>query len=614
MNWKKLGLKCGLEIHQQLDTRKLFCGCPSLLRYDKPDLIIKRRLRAVAGELGEVDIAARAEEIKAKEFIYELYSDTNCLVETDSEPPHPLNQEALRIALEIALLLNMKPVDEVQVMRKTVVDGSNTAGFQRTCLVARDGWIETSFGRVGITTLCLEEDSARKIEEGKDYVIFRLDRLGIPLVEIRTAPQMHSPAQVLEVAQQIGLVLRSTRKVKRGIGTIRQDINISIKEGARIEIKGAQELKLIPKLVEYEAIRQKKLIELSRLVGKAEERIYDLSNLFSETRCKLIKEALSEKKSVLGIKLKGWGGFLAREIQPGKRLSQEFYDYARAYGVQGIIHSDELPRYGISNEEVGRIKRKLRCGRRDAFILLVESKTKARRILKILIQRSMQKVPKEVRRANPDGTTTFLRPLPGPARLYPETDAIPIRITQETLREIKKALPERSEEKLKRFLKLHKLSKELASQLARSEALELYEELVSRFKKVDPKVIASTLLMTPKEIRKRYRIDISRLKKEHFEQVLELLERRKIARAAIIKILKELATDPELKAREIVASKKLQRLSRVKVEQVMKEVIRKNPRLAKEKKIRALMRIAIKRIGARADGKLLFKILKKLVR
>ncbi|MBT4135624.1 Glu-tRNA(Gln) amidotransferase subunit GatE [archaeon] len=262
---KQVQFKSGIEIHQQLDTHKLFCNCPSLLRNDEPEFQVKRKLHAVAGESGEIDIAAKHEAEQDKEFIYQGY-DSTCLVELDEEPPHLINQEALQTALHIALLLNCEIIPIAQVMRKTVVDGSNTSGFQRTALIARNGYVETDSGKVGIENIFLEEDSGRppsgsissdKLDEDSKITrIWKLDRLGVPLVEITTAPDIKTPEQAKEVALHIGDILRSC-KVKRGIGTIRQDINISIPEHPRTEIKGFQDPKMMIRTVELEVERQK---------------------------------------------------------------------------------------------------------------------------------------------------------------------------------------------------------------------------------------------------------------------------------------------------------------------------------------------------------------------
>ena len=259
LDYEKIGLKCGLEIHQQLNTKKLFCNCPSLLRKDEPDFTIQRKLHAVAGESGKVDEAAQYQDSLKKNYKYQVY-DSTCLVELDESPPREINKDALKIALQISIMLNAKIFPIAQIMRKTVIDGSNTSGFQRTVLIARDGFFETKNGRVGVDTVCLEEDSARIISEKNNEITYRLDRLGIPLIEIATSPEIKSPIQAKESALYLGSVLRSCN-VKRGLGTIRQDVNVSIKNGERIEIKGVQDPELIKKSVEAEAKRQFGLIK-----------------------------------------------------------------------------------------------------------------------------------------------------------------------------------------------------------------------------------------------------------------------------------------------------------------------------------------------------------------
>lgn len=259
LDYEKIGLKCGLEIHQQLNTKKLFCNCPSLLRKDVPDFTVQRKLHAVAGESGKVDAAAEYQDSLKKNYKYQGY-DSTCLVELDESPPREINKDALKIALQVSILLNAKIFPIAQIMRKTVIDGSNTSGFQRTVLIARDGFFETSQGKVGVDTICLEEDSARIISEKDNEVTYRLDRLGIPLIEIATSPEIKNPNQAKEAALYLGKMLRNCN-VKRGLGTIRQDVNVSIKNGKRIEIKGVQDPELIKKSVEAEAKRQFDLIK-----------------------------------------------------------------------------------------------------------------------------------------------------------------------------------------------------------------------------------------------------------------------------------------------------------------------------------------------------------------
>ena len=267
---KKVEMRGGLEIHQQLDTGKLFCSCPSILRNDEPDWTAKRKLHAVAGESGSVDAAAKHEAIKNKEFLYQGYKDSCCLIEFDEQPPLEIDKDALRIALQVACLLNCEIIQNTQIMRKTVIDGSNTSGFQRTVLIARNGFIESSFGKVGIQTICLEEDAARKIEARENQIVFRLDRLGIPLIEIATAPEIYFPDQVKEVALKLGEILRAC-KVKRGLGTIRQDVNISTPKHPRVEIKGFQDPAMMIETINQEIERQKANKKAMGEVRKANE-------------------------------------------------------------------------------------------------------------------------------------------------------------------------------------------------------------------------------------------------------------------------------------------------------------------------------------------------------
>jgi glutamyl-tRNA(Gln) amidotransferase subunit E len=238
MDYSAIGLKCGLEVHQQLDTGKLYCRCPSLLREGKPDFVFRRRLRASASEMGEIDRAAAEQSGRGMLFEYNSFKDCCCLVEADEEPPKPTDPQALETVLKISLMCNASVFDELFAMRKIVVDGSNTTGFQRTMLVAENGSLDLGKKKIGIQTIVLEEDACRPVEKTADKVVYSLDRQGIPLIEIATAPEIRSPEEALECALKLGELLRRTCKAKRGLGTIRQDINISIEGGARVEIKG----------------------------------------------------------------------------------------------------------------------------------------------------------------------------------------------------------------------------------------------------------------------------------------------------------------------------------------------------------------------------------------
>ena len=614
MDYKKIGLKCGLEIHQQLDTNKLFCSCPSVLREDKPDFIVERRLKAVSGEMGKKDIAAVSEESKEKIFTYQGYNNTTCLIELDEEPPKKLNNQALEISLQISKLLNMNPFDEIQVMRKTVIDGSNTSGFQRTALIAEDGHIKTEEGKIRVDMLALEEDSARQIEEYNRNVIFRLDRLGIPLVELRTEPDIKTPKQAKEAAEKIGMIMRMTGKVKRGIGTIRQDVNISIKGGNRVELKGVQNLNEIPKIIKLEIERQQNLIEIKRRLkkrkSKLEKNFKDISKIFNKTESKLIKNALEKEEDIIAVKLSGFDGLTSRIIQEDKHLGKDLVEYVKVYtGIKGFIHSDELPNYGISENEKFQIKKFLKCKNEDAFAFVTGDK--AEEALSYLVDRCIQYkkgVPKDVRNVTQDCTSEFLRPIPGSARMYPETDHIPIRITKKYFDCIEK--PETPEERLKKFKKIG-LSDDLANQILRSIELQNFEEFVKKFKKINPTIIANTLTSARDEIRKKYNIDSSNISKNYFKQTFELLNSDKIAKEAINKILAHLASNSNESAEEIMKKLKLEKISIKKLNKIIDKTLSENEKLTEKKEFGILMGLIMRKVRGKIDGEIIAKELKK---
>jgi glutamyl-tRNA(Gln) amidotransferase subunit E len=558
-DYRALGLKAGLEIHQQLDTKeKLFCGCPTILRDTKDsNFEFFRYLRPAQSELGIVDKAALEEVKLTKKFIYKAY-DTTCLVENDEEPPRELNQEALEYALVIARMLNMNIVDELYTMRKIVIDGSNTSGFQKTGLVATGGFLDSKDGRVGIDVLCLEEEAAQKVEDKGDSMIYSLDRLGIPLVEIGTAPDIISPEHAREVAEQLGMILRSTGRVKRGIGTIRQDINISISEGARVEIKGVQELSIIETIVEREVTRQLSLLEIKRELNKIKatvsKNIVDVASVFANTASKVISKAL-KGGVVYAVNLQGFAGFVGKEIQPGRRLGTEFSDRAKKSGVGGIFHTDELPNYGITQDEVDALRKAVGAGERDCVVMVADTKEKAKSAVEAVIIRAQEAllcIPEETRRALPDGNSAYMRPLPGAARMYPETDVPPVAITEERLRRIK--LPELIGERKARYMQQFALNEELANQISRSGNFVLFEKIMQQIPKASATLVVRALETVLYELEKEG-VAVNNITEEHLLELFKLQSEGKIPNEAISNILKTIATKPEFTVDE--ASKSL---------------------------------------------------------
>ncbi|MEM2119371.1 MAG: Glu-tRNA(Gln) amidotransferase subunit GatE, partial [Candidatus Bathyarchaeia archaeon] len=482
VDYKEIGLKVGLEIHQQLDTSaKLFCNCKPELFKDEPSITFLRKLRPTQSELGQIDPAAFFEFQKGVKILYEADRTTACLVEMDEEPPHPLNMEAVKTVLTVALMMDAQPVDEIHVMRKIVIDGSNTTGFQRTCVVAMNGKVIVGEKTVPIEHISLEEDAARKMgEEERNVLRYRIDRLGIPLIEIATAPVIKSPEEAGEVALAIGRILRATEKVKRGLGTIRQDLNISISKGALVEVKGVQELELVSLAVEYEVQRQLNLLavreELEKRVAKQEdlaEKFVDVTDIFEQTKSKVIRKALEKKQRVLAVVLPKFNGLLKCELLPDFRLGTEMADRARFWGrVGGIFHTDEMPAYGISMEEIEKLRATLKTREDDAVVFVADEPANAVDALKAVVERAREAilgVPPETRVATPQGTTRYMRPRPGAARMYPETDIPPVQVTKEMLEDVKSRLPELPEQKLNRIMKEYGLNQKLAKQLLDSE-------------------------------------------------------------------------------------------------------------------------------------------------
>jgi len=474
--YSKIGFKSGLEIHQQLDTRKLFCHCPSLLRKDEPDYEIKRKLHAVAGESGKIDVAAAHQAKLNKEFVYQGY-DSTCLIELDEEPPHEINQDALKIAIQIALLLNCKIQTLTQIMRKTVIDGSNTSGFQRTVFIARDGYVETKEGRVGIAGMFLEEDAARKVKTEGNKVYWRLDRLGIPLVEIATAPDIKNAEHAKETALKIGEILRSC-KVKRGIGTIRQDVNMSIKGGERIEIKGFQDIKNIEKTIEIETERQIELV--------------------------------SENKSV-----------------------------------------------------------------------------------------------SEVRNALPDGSTEFLRPMPGAARMYPETDLPLLKISKSFIDEAKKTLPKLREE-VEKDLKKQGLNEEMIRGILKEGKLEEFKHLVKVYE--NPNFVARSLVVFPRDIAGREKIsfeEVSEKLEDVMSSILNSVKKENISEREVKEVMERIVSGEDFES----AIKK-EKMDMSEVEEKIRNIIKEKPGLSEK----AYMGLIMKEFKGKVDGRDVIELIGRYVK
>ena len=502
-------VKIGLEMHQQLDTGKLFCRCPSELS-DEYDFSFTRVLRPVVSELGRVDRAALVEARRGRRITYFASTRNSCAVEWDEEPPHEPDAEAIAVASQIARLMNAKLVDEVHFMRKILIDGSAVTGFQRTALIATDGEVEG----VKISTVCLEEDSARPVAGG-----FNLDRLGIPLVEVATEPSMTSGEEAKKVAKKLGTIFRMA-KVRRGIGTIRQDLNVSIPGGARVEIKGVQELNLIPTIVKFEVARQERLLQLRERFSARFSRIEDVTGLFKSSKSRVFRG-----KKVYAAVMRGASGLFAERLHARKHVGKEIAEYVKSFGYGGFTHSDE------KGFETSKLRKALRAHKDDLIILAAGD----RRIIELVKERVRQfsaGIPEDTRRANPDGSTSFLRPLPTGARMYPETDIPPFRMPDVRPLET----PAQRLEKLKRLM-----PREIAKKLYLSPDYHLFEELGG-----EPVLGVVITEYLPALRRKGFSPS-----KEHIAEILELYRSGKLAKDALFEALKRKCSGETIDARTV---------------------------------------------------------------
>ena len=617
-------LKVGLEIHRQLDTRhKLFCGCPTDFAESEPQEKFLRRLRPTQSELGQIDQAALFEFHRGRSVLYEADNQTSCLVEMDEEPPSELNKEAVDVCLTASLLMEAEPVDEIHVMRKLVIDGSNTTGFQRTAVVALGGQLKVDGKIVPITQISLEEDAARKASQSQGTVGYRIDRLGVPLIEVTTSPVLHSPDEVERVAYAIGSVLRATRKVKRGLGSIRQDLNISIPDGALIEIKGVQELEVLGKAVAVEVVRQQTLLSIRNELkdrglqpDQIEREYADLSDLFATSKARVIKQSLDKGGVVLGLRLPKFKGLLRKELSPGLRLGTEMSSRASFWGgVGGIFHSDELPAYGISGEDVAAVVGRLRLLSGDAFVIVADSNAKAKDALDAVADRAIEAVkgvPDETRTAMPDGTTRYMRPRPGAARMYPETDVPPTPVAEEYIAVLKAHLPETAEKLIGRLMEGYTLNAKLARQLMDSDYLSLFERIVASGK-IQTTFVATFLTETYKSL-EREGVAVRTVPDAKVEAMFRLVEHGSIAKEALVDLLKwqvsHLNEEPEVG----VQSLGLRMLTEKELEPIVDRSIEKNKGVLDEKgqgAFPSIMGAVMSEVRGRADPKLVTDIVKR---
>lgn len=558
---ESLGFMCGIEVHQQLATGKLHSRHAGELYDVSIDSVpndwprYSRKLTPARGEGGKIDVAAKFEAKRNRSFVY-VMSPNSGLIELDQRPPLPHDKDAMDISLTVSAMLKSKPLDLMQTMRKTVVDGSNTTGFQRTTLISRDGVLEVEGGNIGIDVLCLEEDSARKLDtvtkSDSVEVIYNLDRLGLPLIEIATSPDIKSPEHAKRTAIALGRTLRDTRKVRRGLGSIRQDLNVSIACGDRVEIKGCQDLSWIPRIIELEMARQLHFYRLANQLrselnlpalpnnrdNDAQEiesvvsavvneklpfKLHNVTDAFKNSGSKMVKSSIDSGAVMLALVLPGLAGKIGTKILDSQgsqlpRLGRELAGAAKLAGVRGIFHSDELPAYGITSDDVSNVVSQVGLKDYDAFLLCCAPQWQAELALESALNRARlawHRVPKEVRNvvvkkgAPEDGTTSPMRPLPGGARMYPETDIPNYVLTESKWKDILENLPMTQAERQTR-LQSEEISEDQAKQLLNKELDDFYFE----YRNGLPAKAWATILMDNEGHSPKFLADVLKLKED----------------------------------------------------------------------------------------------------
>ncbi|MCK6605292.1 MAG: Glu-tRNA(Gln) amidotransferase subunit GatE [Ignavibacteriaceae bacterium] len=550
-DYQLIGFKSGLEVHQQLLTeRKLFCRCPAG-RYSKVyNAEILRHMRPTLSELGEYDGTALMEFKTKKEIIYRINRDTVCTYEMDDTPPFEINDDALDIALEISMLYGSNLIDEVHIARKQYLDGSIPTGFQRTAIVSLDGRIPYRDGFVDVIQVSIEEDSCREVSDIGHRRTYITDRLGMPLIETVTAPAMKTPQQVAEVAEIIRKIARSTGHVRTGIGAARQDVNVSVTGGTRIEIKGVPRIPDIPLLTYNEAMRQWNLLKIMHELHKRgvtpetfSTATIDVTKLLRKTRFQPVQNSVASGMKVMAVLLKGFKGLLRHQTQTDTFFSREFSDRVRVVAcittLPNIIHSDS-PSETLASSEWQAVKKQINASEDDTVVIVWGEEQDAVAGAREIVLRGLDAtkgVPSETRQALRDGTNGFERILPGPDRMYPDTDLPPKKITPERVNRIKRTLPEAVWVRKERYQKLG-VPADLTDPLTISPYARLFDKAVTEIG-ISPVFASVVLIQYPKRLKKQ-RVPLRELNADIFERVFRLVAQNRIKKGGVYYLLRNL--------------------------------------------------------------------------
>jgi glutamyl-tRNA(Gln) amidotransferase subunit E len=513
-------------------------------------------------------------------------------------------------------------MDEVHVMRKLVIDGSNTTGFQRTMLVASGGYLDVAGKRVGVQSICLEEDAAKLIgDDDKGVRKFGLDRLGVPLVEIALEPVTGKTDEIMQVALKLGRLLRASKRVARGLGSIRQDVNISVQNGAVVEVKGVQQLDQLVRVIEHEMQRQHGLIQIAQKlkdrkvdVDEVGDRVEDVTDLLGKAQSKIVKKILDGGGLFRAIRVPGFADMIGFEPYPDIRIGKELGKLVRFYDLDGVFHSDELPNYGITEHEVSAVRSRLQAGDNDAFVIVGGSQDKVKFASDAIIRRlqaTFNGVPAETRAATPDGKTVFLRPRPGAARMYPETDIPTIPITESMLKALADKVPRSWDEIVDSLAKKYGLNKKLASQIFDSDYLGVFEEIAGTTK-VQPTFVASKLTEDLTSLQ-RQGLDASVLTDGTIKDIFGRLDSGSIAKESASIIFEKLIKKEAKTVDEAIKAAGISSISDEELGKGLDRIIDDNMAVVNEKGVNALSTLmgrAMAEYRGKADGQKINAMLK----
>jgi glutamyl-tRNA(Gln) amidotransferase subunit E len=615
-DFDSLKVKVGFEIHQQLNTAsKLFCNCSCNDANGNYDYNFIRILRPTKSELGNFDKAALFEYAKMNTIKYYSRIGLSCLVDADEEPPHDVNKDALDTVLLFSLALNSNIVDEIHVMRKLVIDGSNVSGFQRTMLISSGGYLKVDNKRIGVQSICLEEDAAKLLPHSDSFKEYGLDRLGIPLVEIALEPVTGKPEEIVNVALTLGRLLRSSKRVSRGLGSIRQDVNISVDDGQIVEVKGVQQLSQLVKVLDYETKRQFGLIKIAEEFKKRHieddfigDKIQDITYLFKNSSSNIIKKILKASNSIfLSIRLKGLNNLIGYEPIAGIRLGKELGEFVRFFGLGGIFHSDELPNYGITTKDIEHIRESLSISTEDAFLIIGGNEKKINIVLGPLIQRICQfklGVVAETRSATMDGSTIFSRPRSGSSRMYPETDILPIPVDSQFLCNLKQDIPLTWNDLINNIMQKYALNKKLSEHIFDSQYYDIFEKIVLTSKSITPTFIASKLTEDIVSL-SRNNLDKSLLTYDMIIEIFDKLDKGSIAKESVSLIFEQIMKKESKSVKDALNSLNLTEINDEELNTILDKILDDNVQIIKEKGINsigALMGKSMNMLRGKVDG------------